>query len=87
MAWPRIEPVAGGVGLGAAELTAPVVAEYLVARRAAGYTAYRTPKALAPLLAYLRGLGVAPLEEIIAPGGRPRRWRSGSVATCWRSGG
>ena len=59
----------GGAGLGAAELTAPVVAEYLAARRAAGYTAYRTPKALAPLLAYLRGLGVAPLEEIIAPAG------------------
>jgi len=56
-----------GPGLGTADLTAAVVAEFLAARRAAGYTAYRTPKALAPLLAYLRGLGVAPLEEAIAP--------------------
>ena len=56
-----------GPGLGTADLTAPVVAEFLAARRAAGYTAYRTPKALAPLLAYLRRLGVAPPEEAIAP--------------------
>lgn len=56
-----------GPGLGTADLTAPVVAELLAARRAAGYTAYRTPKALAPLLAYLRGLGVAPPQKAIAP--------------------
>ena len=54
-------------GLGTAALTAPVVEEYLAARRAAGYTAYLTPKALAPLLGYLRGLGVAPEAEIAAP--------------------
>ena len=56
----------GGAGLGVTDLTAPVVVEYLAARRAAGYTAYRTPKALAPLLTYLRGLGVAPAEEVTA---------------------
>jgi integrase/recombinase XerD len=42
-------------GLGTDALTGPRVEEYLVARRAAGYTAYLTPKALAPLLGYLRG--------------------------------
>src|SRR6266704_2669889 len=47
-------------GLGTAALTTPVAEAYLAARRAAGYTAYLTPKALGPLLGYLRGLGVAP---------------------------
>ncbi len=54
-------------GLGVDALTGRSVEEYLVARRAAGYTAYLTPKALAPLLDYLRELGVAPEAEIAAP--------------------
>ena len=54
-------------GLGTAALTAPMAEAYLAARRAAGYPAYLTPKALAPLLGYLRGLGVAPEAEITAP--------------------
>jgi len=54
-------------GLGTMALTAPVAEEYLAARRAAGYTAYLTPKALAPLLGYLRELGVAPEAEITVP--------------------
>jgi integrase/recombinase XerD len=54
-------------GLGTMALTAPVAQEYLAARRAAGYTAYLTPKALAPLLGYLRELGVAPEAEIAVP--------------------
>jgi integrase/recombinase XerD len=54
-------------GLGTMALTAPVAAEYLAVRRAAGYTAYLTPKALAPLLGYLRELGVAPEAEMAAP--------------------
>ncbi len=54
-------------GLGTMALTAPVAEEYLAARRAAGYTAYLTPKALAPLLGYLRGLGAAPGMEIAVP--------------------
>lgn len=54
-------------GLGTMALTAPVAQEYLAARRAAGYTAYLTPKALAPLLGYLRKLGLAPEAEIAAP--------------------
>lgn len=49
-----------GAGLDAAALTGPVADRYLAARRAAGYTAYLTPKALSPLLGYLRRLGVAP---------------------------
>jgi site-specific recombinase XerD len=54
-------------GLGTMALTASVTEEYLAARRAAGYTAYLTPKALAPLLGYLRELGVTPEAEIAAP--------------------
>jgi hypothetical protein len=54
-------------GLGTAALTVSMAEAYLSARRAAGYTAYLTPKALTPLLGYLRGLGVAPEAEITAP--------------------
>ena len=56
-----------GEGLDAAALTPAVVAEFVVARRAAGYTAYRSPKALAPLLGYLRGLGVTPRAVASVP--------------------
>ncbi|HEX6021415.1 MAG TPA: site-specific integrase [Solirubrobacter sp.] len=49
-----------GEGLGAGELTSEVVERFLAERRAAGYTNYVTARALAPLLGYLRGLGVAP---------------------------
>jgi site-specific recombinase XerD len=54
-------------GLGTAELTGATVEAYLASRRASGYTAYLTPKALAPLLGYLRALGVAPDAELAAP--------------------
>jgi integrase/recombinase XerD len=47
-------------GLGAGELTSEVVERFLAERRAAGYTNYVTARAMAPLLAYLRGLGVVP---------------------------
>src|SRR3954453_2226794 len=47
-------------GIGANELTNEVVERFLAGRRAAGYTNYVTARALAPLLGYLRGLGVAP---------------------------
>src|SRR3954471_10613005 len=47
-------------GIGANELTSEVVERFLAERRAAGYTNYVTVRAMAPLLAYLRGLGVAP---------------------------
>jgi len=58
-----------GEGLDASMLTPAVVAQFLVVRRAAGYTAYRSPKGLSPLLGYLRGLGVAPLPVPAVPAG------------------
>jgi integrase/recombinase XerD len=68
-------------GLGVGELTQPVAEAFLSGRRAAGYRAYLTPKALRPLLAYLRGLGMAPQESTAAPAtgvegllGRYHRW-------------
>src|SRR5712691_7170702 len=57
-------------GLGTMALTVPAAEEYLAARRAAGYTAYLTPKALAPVLGYLRELGLAREVEIEAPATR-----------------
>ena len=70
-------------------LTAPVAEEYLPARRAAGYTAYLTPRALAPLLGYLRELGVAPEAEIVVPATRAealleryRRYLQGALRPC-----
>ncbi len=59
-----------GEGLDAAALTPAVVAGFVAARRAAGYTAYRSPKALTPLLGYLRGLGVTP-EPALRPAEGP----------------
>jgi len=45
-------------GLGITDLTAQVVEAFLAARKALGYRAFRTEKALVPLLGYLRGLGL-----------------------------
>lgn len=53
--------------LGTTALTNAVAEAYLAARRAAGHTAYLTPKALAPVLGYLRELGVTPQAEIAGP--------------------
>jgi site-specific recombinase XerD len=49
----------GREGLGAGDLTSAVIERFLAERRAAGYTNYVTARAVAPLLSYLRGLGVA----------------------------
>jgi len=49
-----------GEGLAADGLTPQVAERFLAARRAAGYTLYLSPKALVPLLGYLRRLGAAP---------------------------
>ena len=46
-------------GVDAAGLTAPVMAEFLVARRDAGYVLWLSPKALAPLMTHLRRRGVS----------------------------
>lgn len=48
-------------GLEASDLTAERVEEFLVARREAGYVLWCSPKGVAPLLAYLRRVGVVPL--------------------------
>jgi len=47
-------------GLDAAGLIPEVMERFLAARRAAGYTLYLSPKALVPLLGYLRRLGAVP---------------------------
>lgn len=52
-------------GLGTAELDGRAVDGFLAARRGGGYGEFVTPKALALLLGYLRGLGVVPQ---LAPG-------------------
>ena len=56
-----------GEGLAAADLMPQVAGRFLAARRAAGYTLYLSPKALVPLLGYLRRLGVAPAPPAPAP--------------------
>lgn len=52
----------GSKGLGAVDLTASVLNEFLGARRSQGYVLWLSPKALAPLLDYLRSMGVMVLE-------------------------
>ncbi len=52
-----------GEGVEVDGLTPAVSEAFLVARRAAGYTLWLSPKALAPLLAHLRGAGVAPRPQ------------------------
>jgi integrase/recombinase XerD len=54
-----------GEELDAAALTQPVVEAFLAARRAAGYTRFRSVDALVPLLSYLRGLGAAPRAPVV----------------------
>jgi site-specific recombinase XerD len=46
--------------LGASDLSVERVAEFVTHRRDEGYTQFLTPRALEPLLGYLRGIGVAP---------------------------
>ncbi len=55
--------------LGVASLTGPVVERFVVARRAAGYAQFRSPRALGPLLFYLRELGQAPPPSAPQPEG------------------
>jgi integrase/recombinase XerD len=83
----------GSKRLDAPTLTASVLNEFLAARRSQGYTLWLSPKALAPLVGYLRGLGfvvpeakaaLSPTETLLA---RYRRYlldRRGLVATSAR---
>jgi integrase/recombinase XerD len=75
-----------GAGLDTVALSTATVDAFMAARRAAGYTAYLTPKALAPLLGYLRGLGVARSRWSRRPLPRSRNWWSATAATCWSTG-
>lgn len=56
----------GRVGVGG--LTAAVVADYAAWRRSSGYKSWRSPAALAPLVAYLGDAGVLPDEPEAAMG-------------------
>jgi integrase/recombinase XerD len=57
-----------GRGLGAAGLAADRVREFLAVRRADGYTLELSERGMAPLLGYLRGLGVTPVPPEPAAG-------------------
>src|SRR5437870_1753859 len=61
-----------GERLDAGGLTPQVVQRFLAARRAAGYKLSRSPKALVPLLGYLRELGVTPPASPPGPAGLRR---------------
>ena len=54
-------------GLDSTGLTPATIEAFVTVRRAAGYTNYRSPKAVGPLLEYLRGLGVLPLPPLAVP--------------------
>ena len=55
-----------GQGLGAEALTPMRVDEFLSRRRAEGYTLWLSPKAMTPMLDYLRRLGVVPLPAVVS---------------------
>lgn len=54
-------------GLDVIDVATPGVEPFFLARRSAGVANLRTRKSLAPLIAYLRGLGVLPDAEAPAP--------------------
>jgi len=79
--------------LDATTLTASLLNEFLAARRSQGYTLWLSPKALAPLVGYLRGLGfvvpevkpaLSPAEALLACYRRYLLDRRGLVATSAR---
>jgi hypothetical protein len=68
----------GGQGLDAAGLTAGKAEAFLRDRRSRGFRTGVSPRAIAPILGYLRSLGAAPPR---AEPPRPRRWSRFSRAT------
>jgi site-specific recombinase XerD len=58
-----------GRGLGSGELTGDRLGEFLAARREAGRACLLSERGLAPLLGFLRGLGVVPEPERAVPAG------------------
>src|SRR3954451_369311 len=59
----------GSEGLGAGDLHVSEVERFLCARRAAGYADLLSIKAMQPILAFLRDLGVAPMPPLLMPSG------------------
>ena len=70
-----------GRGLGAADLTPERAGEFLAVRRACGYTLLLSQRGMAPLLGYLRGLGVTPVPPEPAAARRRSCWPGTTVAT------
>jgi len=58
-----------GEGIGPDGLQTTEVERFLLARRATGYKHLLSMKAMQPILAYLRGLGVAPTPPLLTPDG------------------
>ena len=58
-----------GEGMDASALTPETAGRFLAARRAAGYRLYLSPKALVPLLEFLRRIGAAPEAPPPVPSG------------------
>jgi integrase/recombinase XerD len=59
----------GSESLGAGDLHVSEMERFLRARRAAGYANLLSIKAMEPILAFLRGLGVAPMSPLLIPNG------------------
>jgi len=53
----------------ASALNAAAVAAFTASRRDAGYSTHLADSSLRPVLVYLRGLGVVPAQEVLAPDG------------------
>lgn len=71
--------------LGADGLTTDVIERFLAERRAVGYTSYVTARAMAPLLGYLRGLGVAPAASPRLPVGAAELLLADYRVSTWPS--
>ena len=56
-----------GKGLGSADLSSSVLEEFLGERRSQAYALWLSPKALVPLIDYLRGIGVTICEPESEP--------------------
>jgi integrase/recombinase XerD len=65
----RLSHWLGSESLGAGDLHVSEVERFLHARRAAGCTNLLSIKAMQPILAFLRGLGVAPMPPLPVPSG------------------
>src|SRR5436190_7263960 len=56
-----------GQSLDVGDLTPARVKDFLDARRAEGYTLWLSPKAMVPMLGYLRGIGVVATPVLAGP--------------------